>query len=133
MTTQTAEQRASRPCMIVAHTDADYAASTHLYFQRRGWEVCQAQSGAEVRRLAGQTSPAVVVLATELGDESGWLTCDKLTRQQPGVRVILVGAKPTPVTRHFAAFVGAAGLVNQEDGVAGLADGVPDAADPAVR
>ncbi|HVS35065.1 MAG TPA: response regulator [Gemmataceae bacterium] len=111
-----------RPCLILAHADSVYAARVLRAFRRQGWDVYAAHSGPEARRLARMLQPQVVVLQADLPEESGWLTCDKLTRENPSVRVVLVGDDPTPHLADFAAFVGAAALIGRADGAGGLLD-----------
>jgi DNA-binding NarL/FixJ family response regulator len=64
--------------------------------------------------------PELVVLQADLPDESGWLTCDKLTGEFPTVKVVLVAADLQPRLADFADFVGAEALVSRRDGAAGL-------------
>src|SRR3989442_1152918 len=71
--------------------------------------------GPEVRRLACTLRPSLVVLDTQLDEESGWLTCDKLISEKPQLRVVLVEADPQPESAAFATFVGATALIDQED------------------
>jgi CheY-like chemotaxis protein len=98
------------PCLVLAGFDAGIARA----FRLRGWDVYPARSGPEARRLARMAEADLVVLDTFLPEESGWLTCEKLTRELPGVRVVLVD--PDPRRAELAEFVGAAALV----GSAGL-------------
>jgi CheY-like chemotaxis protein len=63
---------------------------------------------------------AVAVLDAELPGESGWLTCDKLTAEQPLVKVVLVSRDAGARNQLLAAFVGAEALVRYEDGPAPL-------------
>jgi DNA-binding response OmpR family regulator len=121
-----------RPLLVLAYADSLYAALSCRHFRRLGWEVHLASSGAEARRLAHAYNPAVVVLETELREETGWLTCDKLTSELPGQKVVLVGQTPTGEDRRLAEFVGAAALVSRTAGVAALADEVVGTALPAV-
>src|SRR5438477_11795234 len=93
------------PCVIVALADPTHATRAGRAFRRLGCRVLLAPSGPEARRLARLVDPAAVVLDTELPDESGWLTCDKLTREQPDLRVILTKQKPAAVDPQFADFV----------------------------
>jgi CheY-like chemotaxis protein len=115
MTAATEENPPYRPCLILAHADPVYADLTCRLFRRRGWDVYRARTGPEARRLARMMEPELVLLDTDLSEESGWLTCDKLTREQPHTRVILVGAATTPRDEQLAAFVGARALVNRAD------------------
>jgi DNA-binding NarL/FixJ family response regulator len=114
----------SRPRLVLAHSDPGYAGSVCRFYRRLGWETHLASSAHEVRSLARRLSPEVVVLSTELPDESGWLTCDKLLHENPELKVVLVANRSTPRNRHFASFVGAAALVHEEAGVQTLADEV---------
>jgi ActR/RegA family two-component response regulator len=121
-----------RPRLVLAYADSQYAALCCRQLRRLGWEVHLANRGTEARRLARDLRPAVVVIDTELHDESGWLTCDKLQRELPGQRIVLVGPASHAQDRRLAAFVGAAALVNRQAGAAALVDEVLGAALPAV-
>ncbi len=109
-----------RPCLVLAHADPVYAAQALRTFRRRGWDVYAARSGPEARRLARMLQPHLVLLQADLPEESGWLTCDKLSRENPLIRVVLVAADPTLYHADFAAFVVAAALVDRRDGMAAL-------------
>jgi DNA-binding response OmpR family regulator len=121
----------SRPCLVLAHTEAVYAALCSRYFRRLGWEVHLVGTGLEARHLARVLDPNFVVLDVQLRDESGWLSCSKLVREQPGLKVVLVGTNLTPQNHRFAAFVGAAALVSQDEGVQALLDEIHVTALPA--
>ncbi len=120
MTTAADDFAGYRPCLILAHADPSYAAQVMRTFRRQGWDVYAAHNGPEVRRLARMLQPQLVVMQADLPEESGWLTCDKLTRELPSVRVVLVAADPAPRHAEFAAFVGACALVDRKDGMAAL-------------
>ena len=66
----------------------------------------------EVRQLVRTLQPALVVLDANLDEESGWLICAKLRREQPRLRVVLTTRRPTAADRRFARFVGARGLID---------------------
>ena len=110
-------QEVKRPCLIVAHGDSVYAAQACRTFRRLGWDVHQAASGPEVRRLTRTVEPRSMILDALLPNESGWLTCDKLRLECPDVRVILVAVEPGFHEANFSVFVGAAALVNQHEGM----------------
>lgn len=78
--------------------------------QRLGWEVSTPAAAADLRRLAERGRVAAVVLPATGGAESGMLTCAKLTRINPRLRVVLVGPDDDG-TERFARFVGAAAYV----------------------
>lgn len=113
-----------RPCLLLAHTDPVYRAVTSRYLTQLGWDVCLAADGPEARRLR----PTVVALQTALPMESGWLTCHKLLAERPEQKVLLVTRRLTPEKLRLSAFVGAAGLVDRNHGVAGLVEAVFGAA-----
>ena len=117
-----------RPRLVVAHPDVAYVDAAQRHFRRLGWEVFTATSGEEVRRLAGLLNPDAVILATLLAGESGWLTCTKLLCDHSDLKVILVGADRSASAHEFAAFVGAARLVSEVDGVAVLVEEAYDMA-----
>jgi DNA-binding response OmpR family regulator len=119
------------PCLVLAHTDIGFAARISREFRLLGWNVYLARTGAEVRRLTQKLAPAVVVLDVDLADESGWLICDKLTRDQSGSKVVLIAADQSPEHERLASFVGAAALISRQDGIAALVNEVLDAALPA--
>jgi DNA-binding response OmpR family regulator len=113
-----------RPCVVLAHADAVYAADAACRLRRLGWDVYRADAGPEVRRLARMLEPEVIVLDAELDDESGWLTCAKLTGERPGSTVVMVG-EPSPRNREMARFVGARVLVRREENVAAVVAQTP--------
>jgi DNA-binding response OmpR family regulator len=118
MTAATESNAPYRPCLILANADAAYADLACRSFRRRGWDVYRARTGPEVRRLARMMEPELVLLDTDLPEESGWLTCDKLTRERPRTNVVLVAAAAAPPDDQLAAFVGASALVNRADSMA---------------
>src|SRR5205807_8268820 len=96
-----------RPLMILAYVDSAHAAKCGRYFRRLGWEVHLVASAAEARRLAATVHPQVTVLDTELPDESGWLTCAKLTHEDPTRKVVLLAPNRTTEAMHNLANVNA--------------------------
>lgn len=100
------------PESALAHEAADR-------LRRAGWRVDRAADCAELRRIAWRAVPEVVVLPADGFDESGWLTCAKLLRASPRLRVILVGA---PDGQAYARFVGAEVLVPADATAEELAD-----------
>jgi CheY-like chemotaxis protein len=117
-----------RPTLLLALPPSDFATLSTSVLGRLGWNVLLADSGQQARRLARAQAPEVVVLAIDLPDESGWLTCEKLIQESPGQQVILVTGQETPFHADFAKFVGAVALVHEADGVAALIDEIRGAA-----
>src|SRR5262245_64436229 len=118
MIARTEKPLSFRPRLVLVYADSARAALTSRQFRRQGWEVHLASCGREARRLAQILAPDVVLLDTNLRDESGWLTCAKLLSERPRQKVILVHDQPTPQDHRFAEFVGAAALVRHETGMA---------------
>lgn len=106
------EVDAARPCMIVAHGDPLFAASLSRSFRRVGWDVYQARTGPEARRLARMLGPDLLILAADLDEESGWLTCDKLSNELLHAKIFLVADTSNPQNGRYADFVGAAGVID---------------------
>lgn len=117
----------SRPQLVLAHANTDYARSVSHYYRQLGWEPHLVGCGRDARQLARRLAPAAVILGTELPDESGWLTCQKLRQENPDQRVLLVMAEASSDDYRFAEFVGASALIKEEDGVPALVDEVGQA------
>jgi ActR/RegA family two-component response regulator len=116
--TADSQEAVARPCMIVAHGDPQLGATLTRAFRRQGWDVYQTRSGPETRRLTRMLEPELLVMAaTDLEEETGWLTCEKLTREMPQVKIFLVDTASKGRNENFAAFVGATGLFNIQDGI----------------
>jgi DNA-binding response OmpR family regulator len=113
-----------RPLLILAYADSAHAAQCGRYFRRLGWEVHLVASAAEARRLSATEAARAVVLDTELPDESGWLTCAKLTQEDPARKVILLAPDRLPETGERLADVNAVALVTRHEGMEVLAEAV---------
>src|SRR5262245_33647405 len=111
-----------RQRVVLALNDTVFAAWMARRLRTLGWGVHSTQSGEEARRLCEQYSPQVVVLDTQLQDQSGWLTCEKILRADPTVKVILLASQQEPNADAFAKFVGSAKLIRQEEGVQAVID-----------
>jgi ActR/RegA family two-component response regulator len=122
MNAEDREDSAARPCLIVADGDEIHAALVARAFRRRGWDVYSARTGPEARRLARMLNPDLMVMATDLDEESGWLTCEKVTRELPRTKVFLVGDTQGSRNIEFAHFVGAVALVDRGDCVQTLVE-----------
>ena len=109
-----------RPCLILAVKGFACAAETSLRLRRLGWDIYQARGGPEVRRLARMLDPDMVVLDTDLEDESGWLTCAKLKQDRPTSEVILVTSEEGSRNHSLAEFVGASALVSRQHNLVAL-------------
>jgi DNA-binding response OmpR family regulator len=120
-----------RPCLVLAHADAVYAAGAARAFRRLGWDVYTARTGPEARRLVRLLGAELAVLDADLPDESGWLTCAKLVHEAPLVKVLLVAPNTDRREEERADFVGASALVDRARGLPALVDVVEGATLPA--
>jgi CheY-like chemotaxis protein len=128
MIARTEKSVSFRPRLVLAYNDTARAALRSRYFRRLGWEVHQASSGPEARRLAHALRPQVVLLDADLRGESGWLTCAKLTFGNRDFKVVLLADEVTPERERFAATVGAAALLPRGTGLPTLIEEVHDTA-----
>jgi ActR/RegA family two-component response regulator len=106
-----------RQRVVIALRDTVFLAWLARRLRGLGWVVYSTQSGDQARQLCRQYSPQVAVLDTGLEDQSGWLTCEKIVREDPTVKVILLALRPEANSAAFADFVGKAKLIHQEDGI----------------
>ena len=120
MIARTEKPMTFRPRLVLAYADSALSALSSRHFRRLGWEVHSTNSGVEARRLVQALRPQIVVLETGLRDESGWLTCAKLTLTGADFKVILVGERVTREQEEFAQTVGAAAIVDRRDGLPAL-------------
>jgi CheY-like chemotaxis protein len=114
----------ARPRLLLAYVDSIHAARTARFLRRHGWEVHLAASGAEVYHLIQEIQPRVVVLDTELHDESGWLISAKITLDPRSPHVILLAPQRTEADLNQLSQVGACALVARKDGFEALAEEV---------
>lgn len=113
-----------RPILVLAYADSAHAAQCGRHFRRMGWEVHLVASATEARRLLDHVQPRVIVLDTELPDESGWLLCAKVTQENPNRQVVLVAPERTPASAEQATRVGAVAIVTRSEPVDALVESV---------
>lgn len=117
MNAEQGDEVRGRACMIVAHSDETYAALIGRSFRRLGWDTYTVRTGPEARRMTRMLQPEVLVMGTDLEGETGWLTCDKVKRDLPGVKVFLIGDATNCRNQAFASFLGAAALLDSADSI----------------
>ncbi len=110
--------RRKAPRLVLGVRCGPLAKAVEAHFHGLGWDVCKADTGADVGGLATRKRAAAVVLATDALPESGLLTCAKLMAQRPSCRVVLVG----PACDRLKRYAKLAGAVSY------LPDGVSAAA-----
>src|SRR6266850_1175598 len=124
MIARTQKPLSFRPRLVLAYADSAHAALSARHLRRLGWEVHLASSGPDARHLAQALAPQVVILDTQLPDESGWLTCAKMVQENGAQKVVLVSAEVTEEETRLAEKVGAAALVARHQGATVLVDEV---------
>ncbi|HLN31290.1 MAG TPA: response regulator [Gemmataceae bacterium] len=117
-----------RESIVLALPDVTFAVRVSRQLRHQGWEVYLAASGIDARRLSAALQPQLVVLDTDLPDESGWLSCAKLTCLGPGHKVFLLSSRTSARRAALARFVGALALVSSAAGGAAVAEQVHAAA-----
>jgi len=111
-----------RERVVLALNDTVLAAWMGRQLRRLGWAVHSTRSGEEARQLCREHSPQVVVLDTRLKDQSGWLICEKVLRDDPTLKVILFASQSEANDEAFAQFVGPAKLIRQLQGSQAVID-----------
>jgi DNA-binding NtrC family response regulator len=108
--------------IVIAHSDSQYVVELGDRLLQRGCAVHFARNGDQARLLAHHWRADVVVLDTDMHFESGWLTADKLGREDENVRTILVAPEVTYRDRQLARFVHAYAVVDQLEGPEAIVD-----------
>jgi len=98
------------PRVVLAVPDAPQADMIQRVLRRLGWPVQRAATSDEVRAQLCESPYAVAILGIDLTDESGWLTCAKLTRPRGQTTVLIVGPD-TPRNQMMARAAGASALL----------------------
>jgi DNA-binding response OmpR family regulator len=101
---------------VIAHGDAEYVGELHERLQQRCCVVHVARSGEQARLLTRWCRAELVILDGTMPLESGWLTADKLGRENSRVRCIVVVAERTHKDRQFGEFVQAYAVVDRAEG-----------------
>ncbi len=107
------KDRVLLPKIVLGMMEGPLAVSLKQYFNDLGWRVCIADTTSDIRRKAhGGRAAAVVMPVDAFVGESAFLTCAKLVRSLPKVKVVLVGPD-SEESERFALFAGAAGYVTE--------------------
>ena len=99
------------PRVVIGHRDQAFAAWLGRQLEPVGWEFVAVDSAAKARVLARADRTVALFLDVDLQDESGWLTCDKVTRERPDLCVVLLSKDTRPEKQRFATFVGTRAIV----------------------
>lgn len=116
--------RRTAPKLVIGLIHGELARGLELHFKAAGWRVCSADTAAELRDKAlGSRAAAIVLPVSACGGESGYLTCAKLIRSLPNVRVVMVGPDSKRHAR-FAQFAGAAAYLPETASAAEMAKAI---------
>ena len=88
-----------------------------------------ASSGAEAMRLSRQSSPDVILLDLDLGDENGMDLIPELTRAT-AAKVIVLTSQRDPGLRERARQLGAQGFVLKDEPAAAVLSAIKNATQP---
>jgi DNA-binding response OmpR family regulator len=119
------------PRLVLADGNEPFAGALEGRLRRLGWRVYRAGSSREARALVRAVAPSLVLLAVDLQDESGWLTCRKLRTENPDLKLLLLDSICTREGQRYAQFVGADALVSRQRSGAAILREVLLAAMPA--
>ncbi len=118
-----------RPSILFAHGDDEYRREVSEYFRMMGIRFATTSTADQTHRLARHLDASVIVIDTELPDESGYLACAKLKTQYPESKVLLLVAAETPTTQRYAAFAGADGVLYRDHDLANLLETIVTASE----
>ncbi|HEV8061011.1 MAG TPA: response regulator [Gemmataceae bacterium] len=90
------------PRVVIGHRDQAFAAWLGRQLEPVGWEFVAVDSAAKARVLARADRTVALFLDVDLQDESGWLTCDKVTHERPDLCVVLLSKDTRPEKQRFA-------------------------------
>lgn len=93
--------------IILALGETMHSRWPYRLLSRMGWDIIDANSGPTVCKLIKSCNTSLIFIDTELDDESGWLTCAKLTMVNSQLQIVLLAPKVDEYEEHFAAVVGA--------------------------
>lgn len=110
------------PSVLIAHPDVSYRTAVAWYLRELDWKVTATDTADSLREWARALHPDIVLVASRLPDETGFLACAKLKLEFPQCRVLMLGEKLSAEDARFAQFVGAESLIRRGDGVQKLAE-----------
>lgn len=105
----------NRPRVVISvTTNKPMAQALQRNFRAKKWVVYTAADGESARVLANKVNPDAAILSTKAGNQSGWLICDKMTRDLRNLRVTLIHDHVNESDEDFSLFVGATSLFSEE-------------------
>jgi DNA-binding response OmpR family regulator len=101
------------PRIVISLEGLSNATELKSLFLAHGFDVHTAKTAKEARQLSRHRQTVASILSTEGNKlESGWLTCKKMLLEQPKLRIVLLGNRPSAKSERFAHFLGASAYLS---------------------
>ena len=100
--------------MVVVDDQPTFRQAARRLLEARGYDVVgEAGCGATALEAVERHAPHAVLLDVRLGDDDGFAVCGALTRQRPGLAVLLASDSDYEHSRELIARSGACGFVRK--------------------
>ncbi len=96
--------------VIIAHPDPEVRIHGATRLRECGWKVISVDSSSQLHARIVAWPNSLILLATDMQDESGWLTCNKIRKSKPHASVFLIHDEIDDTDQSLADFVGASGI-----------------------
>jgi two-component system, NarL family, nitrate/nitrite response regulator NarL len=106
-----APMTAPRPLVLIASRSPAYVAGMAAFVDAGGFEAAVAHTADAALALAGERSPAAILVDSSLGDASAAEIVPELGRRLPGTPVLVCLSDPAPEAQMAALAAGACGVV----------------------
>jgi len=108
--------------IIIAHPNPQVRKDGANRLRECGWKVISVDSTSLLYSRIGAWPHSLILLATDMPDESGWLACHKIRKSKPQAPVFLVQESIEDADRSLADFVGASGIHSFDEMVTKLSN-----------
>jgi len=108
--------------IIIAHPDPEVRKNGANRLRECGWKVISVDNSGLLHSRIASWPHSLILLATDMPDESGWLTCHKIRKCKPHVTVFLIHDKTDEADQSLADFVGASGIFTFDEMVEKLSN-----------
>lgn len=123
--------------LLIVEDDVTFARTLARSFERRGYQVAVAHSGAELERLLDTVTPDFAVVDLKLGTESGLACVQSLKGRHPDARIVVLTGYASIATAVEAIKLGASNYLpkpaNTDEIEAAFGKTEGDAAAPITR
>jgi CheY-like chemotaxis protein len=102
------------PRVLIVDDEPIFRGAARKLLERRGYAVvAEAGCGATALDAVERFAPQAVLLDVHLGDDNGFEVCRRLTRNRPGLAVLLASTAEYGECDDLVAFSGARGFVSK--------------------